>query len=122
MSLGADLELALGVDGHEPQMVGPERVQHEKRAARGGIGQRFRGSTLPLDRVSRRLAVQQCEPAVFPYAEARNRIVAAIAREQKPPIRREDHAGCTLEGVRRAVLPAYRLESPGAGATSDEAV
>src|SRR4029453_2243861 len=45
-------------------------------------------------------------------------IVAAIGRKQKPPIRREDHAARALEGVRRAVLPAYRLESPGTGAAS----
>src|SRR5262249_20950314 len=50
------------------------------------------------------------------------RIVAAIGREQKPPILREDHAAGALEGVRRAVLPTYRLESPGTSAISSAAL
>src|SRR5260370_36682062 len=41
ISLRARAELALGVDGHQPDMIGAERVQYDQRAARGRIGQRF---------------------------------------------------------------------------------
>src|SRR5262249_53743455 len=112
-------ELALGVDGHEPEMVGAERVQHEECAARGGIGQRLGGAAPSLHRVPRRLALHQREPAVFLYAKAGNRIVAAIGREQKPPIRCEDDAACALKGVRRAFLAADWLESPGTRAARE---
>ena len=99
-------------------MIGPERVQYEQRAARGEIGQRFGRAAPSLHRVSGRLAVQEREPAVVAHAEAGNRIVAAIGCKQKATIRREDDAARALEGVRRALLAADRLERPGAGAAS----
>src|SRR5262249_61009921 len=97
-------------------MVGTERVQHEKRAARGSIGQRLGGAASSFHRIPRRAAIHQREPAVILQAEARNRIVAAIGREQKPPIRGENDAARALEGIGRALLAADRLERSGTGA------
>src|SRR4029077_16839991 len=70
VSLLARRQLAFGVDRHQPDMVGAERVQHVKRAVRWGVGQRFGGAALSLPLVPRRLDVQQRESAVFAYTEA----------------------------------------------------
>src|SRR5262249_1579025 len=96
-------------------MIGAERVHDVKHAPRGIISQRFGCAALSFHGVSRRLAVHQREPAVFVYAETGDRIVTAIGREQKPPIRRQDDATCAFKSVRRAFLPADRPESPGPG-------
>src|SRR5262249_27228935 len=113
VSLRARREFAFGIDGHEPEMVGTERVQHEKRAARRGVGQRLCGAAPSLHWIPRRAAIHEREPAVFLHAEARNRIIAAVGREQKAPIRREDDAARALEGVGRAFLTADWLERSG---------
>src|SRR5262249_53578958 len=68
----------------------------------------------------RPLAVHKCEAAVSGHGEARHGVVAAIRSKQKPSIRREDDAPCSLEGVRRALLTADRLEGPGTGATGPD--
>src|SRR5262249_35562268 len=81
---------SLGVARHQSQMVGAEAVQHVKQALRGGIGQAFGGAALSLDGVSRRFDVEPREPPVLANTEARDRIVAAVGREQKLPVRRED--------------------------------
>lgn len=73
-------------------MVGTERVQHEQRATRGGIDQGFGGAAPSGHGVPRRFDVQQRKLAVFAYAEAGDRIVAAIGSKKKPSIRRTDDA------------------------------
>src|SRR5262249_26273217 len=78
-------------------MVGAERVHHEKRATRRGIGQRF---STTVCQVPRRLHVQQLESAFFVHSEAGDGIVAAIGSEQKATIRRENNTARTLEVVR----------------------
>src|SRR5262245_6274838 len=120
VSLRACRERAFGVDRHQPQMVGAECVQHVKQALRGGIGQAFGGAALSLDGVSRRFDVEPREPPVLANTEARDRIVAAVGREQKLPVRREDDATGAFKGVRRALLATDRLESPGTGAAGED--
>src|SRR5262249_15034434 len=88
-------------------------------AGRGGMGQDLGGAAPPPHGFPRRLAPPQREPAVFFNAKAENRIVAAIGREKKPPIRCEDDAACALKGVRRAFLAADWLEGPGARAARE---
>src|SRR5262249_24486282 len=72
------------------------------------------------DGVSRRFDVEPREPAVFAETEARDRIVAAVGREQKLPIRREDDAARAFKSVWRALLTADRLEGPGTGAAGGD--
>jgi hypothetical protein len=120
VSLRARRELALAVDRHQPDMVGAERVQHEKRAARGTIGQRFGGAAPSGHGVPRRLDVQQRELAVLAYTEAGDRIVSAIGGKQEPSIRREDDAARALVVVRPGDL-VDRPEIPGTGAARRDA-
>src|SRR5260221_2069204 len=82
------------------------------------MGRRLGGAAFPLGGVSGRLDVQLRELAALADTEAGDRIVAAIGREQKPPIRREDDTTCTFKGVRRAVLTTDRLERPRSRTTS----
>src|SRR5258708_29120190 len=74
-------------------MVGAERVHHEKRATRWGIGYRFSATALC---VPRPLHVQQREPAFLIYSEAGDGIVAAVGSKQKATIRRETDTARTL--------------------------
>src|SRR5262252_7769567 len=85
-------------------------MEHEQHAFRGEIRQRFGGSALSLHGVSRRLRVQQREPAVFVHTEAGNRIVAAVRSKEKPAIRAEYDAASTLKRIRRTLLTTNRLE------------
>src|SRR5262245_55219202 len=78
-------------------MVGADRVQHEERPARRGIGQRFSATVCG---VPRRLDIQQLEPAFLSYSKAGDGIVAAVGNEQKAAIRRENDTARTLEVVR----------------------
>src|SRR5262249_52634331 len=89
---------------------------HKKHPLRGGIGQGFGGAALFFEGIPGRLDVEPREQAAFANTEAGDRIVAAISREQKPPIERENDAACAFEGVRRAVLATDWLERPGPAA------
>src|SRR5262249_40009528 len=60
--------------------------------------------------------------AVLPDREARDRIVAAVGREQEAAIRREDDAGRALECIRCALLAAGRLELARPRATGRDTV
>src|SRR6516162_7292778 len=97
-------------------MVGAEPVQHVKHAARGSIHQRLGGAAPSLHWVPRRADIEQHEPAVFADSEAGNRVVAAVGRQKKPSIWREDNAIRAFESVGRALLAADRFEHSRTGA------
>src|SRR5215472_1630598 len=120
--LRSERQLASSVDGHQTQMVGTERVKDDQRAARGAVGERLRGAAPSLHRVSGSFDVDECQSAFFGNGEAGDRVVAAVGREEEATVRRQDDAAGTLEGIRRAVLAADRLEDAGAGATRTDAL
>src|SRR5262249_51505376 len=101
---------------------GSERVQRVKNALRGGVSQGFGGAASSLDRVSRALAIHQGQPPVFAYREAGDSVVSAIGCKQKAPVLAEDDATRALESVRRAFLPADRLENARPRAASSGAL
>src|SRR5262249_13216514 len=90
-------------------------------ALRGRKGQRFGRAALSVDSIASWLAIYQRKPAVLRHGKTRNRIIAAICRKQKPPIRRKDDAARALERIRRAFLTADRLERAGASASGGSA-
>src|SRR5262245_6588111 len=94
-------------------MVGAERVHHEERATRRGIGQRFSATACC---VPRPLDVEQRDPAFLIYSEAGDGIVAGIGSEQKATVRRENDTARTLEVVRPVdVVDGAQLPRTGAG-------
>src|SRR5262245_57577283 len=103
-------------------MIRTERVEDVERARLRRERERLGGAAPALDRVPRRADVEQREPAVLADREARDRVVAAVRREEEAAIRREDDARRALEGVRRALLAAGRLELPGTRAPCRDTV
>ncbi len=89
--------MAFVIDRHQPEIVGAERVQHEKRMTRRGVRHRFSATAFC---VPRPLDVQQREAAFLTYREAGDGIVTSVGSEQKATIRRENDTARTLEVVR----------------------
>src|SRR4029077_19637370 len=95
-------------------------MQNVQRAARRSVGERLGGAAATLHGVPGGLDIEERQAAVFAHLEAGDRIVAAIRREQETSIRGQDDAGGTLEGIRRALLAADRLERSGTGTASED--
>src|SRR5215475_12876694 len=58
-------ELAFGVNRHQPEVIGAERVQYEECAGLWRIGQRLGGAAPSFDRIAGGLDVHQGELAAF---------------------------------------------------------
>ena len=76
-------KLAITGDRHDPNVIGSERVHNIEHVLRGRVCQRLGSAALSLDRVPRRLGIDQFEPTLFAHRKAGHRIVSAVCGKQK---------------------------------------